>query len=125
MFSPNASSGHPEQVDHPAKARTLPLKEKPASILKNSFKIPGSDYSGPVVWIDYQQILIAGHQVIGIRLFRAGQYFIVLRIPVTKETIRSVHGLLASETLVTKELLRDRTKDREHEGPKLGKRRTR
>jgi len=49
----------------------------------------------------------------------------ILFQPLTKETIRSVPGLLASKTLVTKELLRERAKDREHEGPKLGKRRTR
>ena len=49
----------------------------------------------------------------------------ILFQPLTKEYIRSVHGLLASETSVTKELLQERAKDREHEEAKLGKPRTR
>jgi len=49
----------------------------------------------------------------------------ILFQPLTKETIRSVHGMLASETSVTKELLKERAKDREHEEAKLGKRRPR
>jgi AbrB family looped-hinge helix DNA binding protein len=49
----------------------------------------------------------------------------ILFQPLTKETIQGVHGLLASETSVTKELLQERARDREHEEAKLGKRRTR
>ncbi len=49
----------------------------------------------------------------------------ILFQPLTKETIRSAHGFLASETSVTKELLQERAKDREHEEAKLGKRRAR
>ena len=49
----------------------------------------------------------------------------ILFQPLTKETIRSVHGMLISETSVTKELLKERAQDREHEEAKLGKRRTR
>ncbi len=49
----------------------------------------------------------------------------ILFQPLTKETIRSVHGMLVSETSVTKELLKERAKDREHEEAKLGKHRTR
>jgi len=49
----------------------------------------------------------------------------ILFQPLTKEYIRSVHGLLASETSVTEELLQERARDREHEEAKLGKRRTR
>ena len=45
--------------------------------------------------------------------------------PLTKEYIRNVHGLLTSETSVTKELLQERANDREHEEAKLGKRRAR
>jgi AbrB family looped-hinge helix DNA binding protein len=45
--------------------------------------------------------------------------------PLTKETIRSVHGLLASQTSVTKELLKERAKDKAHEEKKIEKRRTR
>ena len=49
----------------------------------------------------------------------------ILFQPVTRETIRSVHGMLASGTSVTKELLQERAQDREHEEAKLGKRRAR
>jgi AbrB family looped-hinge helix DNA binding protein len=49
----------------------------------------------------------------------------ILFQPVTREYIRSVHGMLVSETSVTKELLQERAKDREHEEAKLGKRRAR
>jgi AbrB family looped-hinge helix DNA binding protein len=42
--------------------------------------------------------------------------------PVTKEYLKNVHGMLTSETSATKELLRDRAKDREHEEAKLEKR---
>ena len=45
--------------------------------------------------------------------------------PLTKETIRSVHGLLASQNSVTKELLKERAKDKEHEEAKIEKRRPR
>lgn len=49
----------------------------------------------------------------------------ILFQPQTKEFIRSVHGMLASETSVTKELLAERAKDKEHEEAKHAKRRTR
>jgi AbrB family looped-hinge helix DNA binding protein len=49
----------------------------------------------------------------------------ILFQPLTKEYVQSVYGMLASETSVTKELLRERVKDREHEEAKLGKRRAR
>jgi AbrB family looped-hinge helix DNA binding protein len=42
--------------------------------------------------------------------------------PVTKEYLKNVHGMLTSETSTTKELLRERAKDREHEEAKLEKR---
>jgi AbrB family looped-hinge helix DNA binding protein len=45
--------------------------------------------------------------------------------PVTKEYIRSVSGMLKSETSVTQELLKERAKDREREeakGAKVGAR---
>jgi AbrB family looped-hinge helix DNA binding protein len=45
--------------------------------------------------------------------------------PLTKETIRSVHGLLAVPASVTKELLKERAKDKEHEEAKIEKRRAR
>ncbi len=45
--------------------------------------------------------------------------------PLNKETIRSVHGLLTSKTPVTKELLKERAKDRRHEETELERRRTR
>ncbi|MDP2754134.1 MAG: AbrB/MazE/SpoVT family DNA-binding domain-containing protein [Nitrospirota bacterium] len=38
--------------------------------------------------------------------------------PVTKEYIRSLCGMLSSDTPVTKELLKERAKDREHEEAK-------
>lgn len=46
----------------------------------------------------------------------------ILFQPVTKEYIRSVHGMLTSETSVTEELLKERTKDMEREGKKSEKR---
>ena len=49
----------------------------------------------------------------------------ILFQPLTKEYIRSVHGLLASKSSVTEELLQERVKDREHEEANLGKRRAR
>ncbi len=36
----------------------------------------------------------------------------ILFRPVTKEYLKSLHGMLTSETSVTKELLEERTKDR-------------
>lgn len=45
----------------------------------------------------------------------------ILFQPVTKEYIRSVHGMLKSETSVTQELLKERAKDKEHEEAKLAK----
>ncbi len=42
--------------------------------------------------------------------------------PVTKEYLRSVHGMLKSETPVTKELLEERTRDKAREEAKLEKR---
>jgi len=41
--------------------------------------------------------------------------------PVTKEYIRSVHGMLKSETSVTQELLKERAKGREREAAKIEK----
>jgi AbrB family looped-hinge helix DNA binding protein len=46
----------------------------------------------------------------------------ILFQPVTREFIRSVHGMLTSETSATKELLKERAKDRNHEEAKLEKR---
>ena len=45
----------------------------------------------------------------------------ILFQPVTKEYIRSVCGMLKSETSVTQELLKERTKDKEREEAKLEK----
>jgi AbrB family looped-hinge helix DNA binding protein len=45
----------------------------------------------------------------------------ILFQPVTKEYIRSVCGMLKSETSVTQELLKERAKDREREEAKLEK----
>ncbi len=42
--------------------------------------------------------------------------------PVTKEYLKSVHGMLTSETSATKELLKERAKDREREEAKVEKR---
>jgi AbrB family looped-hinge helix DNA binding protein len=49
----------------------------------------------------------------------------ILFQPLTKEAIRKVHGMLASETSVTGELLKERARDKEHEEAKHAKRRTR
>jgi AbrB family looped-hinge helix DNA binding protein len=49
----------------------------------------------------------------------------ILFQPVTKEYIRNLCGMLTSETLVTKELLRERAKDGEHEEAQFEKRRAR
>lgn len=46
----------------------------------------------------------------------------ILFQPLTKETIRSVHGMLKSKTPVTKELLKERAKDKEHEDTRHEKR---
>ena len=45
----------------------------------------------------------------------------ILFQPVTKEYIRSVCGMLKSETSVTQELLKERARDREREEAKLEK----
>jgi len=45
----------------------------------------------------------------------------ILFQPVTKEYIRSVCGMLKSETSVTRELLKERAKDKELEEAKLEK----
>ncbi|MBI2265453.1 MAG: AbrB/MazE/SpoVT family DNA-binding domain-containing protein [Armatimonadetes bacterium] len=45
----------------------------------------------------------------------------ILFQPVTREYIRSVHGVLKSETLVTQELLQERAKDRAREEAGLEK----
>lgn len=45
----------------------------------------------------------------------------ILFQPVTREYIRSVCGILKSETSVTQELLKERAKDREREEAKLEK----
>jgi AbrB family looped-hinge helix DNA binding protein len=45
----------------------------------------------------------------------------ILFQPVTKEYIRSICGMLKSETAVTQELLKERAKDREREEAKLEK----
>ncbi len=42
--------------------------------------------------------------------------------PVTKEYVRSLCGMLKSETSVTKDLLREREKDRGHEEARIEKR---
>jgi len=42
--------------------------------------------------------------------------------PVTKEYLKNVHGMLTSETSATKELLKERAKERDHEEAKLEKR---
>ena len=45
----------------------------------------------------------------------------ILFQPVTKEYIRSVCGMLKSDTLVTEDLLKERAKDKEREEAKLEK----
>lgn len=49
----------------------------------------------------------------------------ILFQPVTKEYLKSVHGMLASETSMTKELLKERAKDKEREEAKIEKHRAR
>jgi AbrB family looped-hinge helix DNA binding protein len=49
----------------------------------------------------------------------------ILFQPVTKEYIRSVCGMLKSETSVTQELLKERAKDKEHEESRIEKLRAR
>jgi len=45
----------------------------------------------------------------------------ILLQPVTKEYVRSVHGMLASKTPATDDLLKDRMVDRAHEEANAGK----
>ncbi len=45
----------------------------------------------------------------------------ILFQPVTKEYIRNVHGMLKSETFVTKEPLKERARDKEQEEGKFEK----
>jgi len=49
----------------------------------------------------------------------------ILFQPVTKEYIRSVCGMLKSETSVTRELLKERTKEKEREEAKIERLRSR
>ncbi len=49
----------------------------------------------------------------------------ILFQPVTKEYLKSVHGMLKSETSMTKELLKERAKDREREEARIEKHRAR
>ena len=49
----------------------------------------------------------------------------ILFQPVTKEYIRSVCGMLKSETSATQELLKERSKDKQREDEKLEKLRSR
>ncbi len=49
----------------------------------------------------------------------------ILFQPLTKETIRSVCGMLKSKSSVTQELLKERAKDRDREGTRHEKRRAR
>jgi AbrB family looped-hinge helix DNA binding protein len=45
----------------------------------------------------------------------------ILFQPVTKDYLKSVHGMLTSETSMTKELLKERAKDRDREEAKIEK----
>ncbi len=45
----------------------------------------------------------------------------ILFQPVTKEYVRSIHGMLKSQTSVTQALLKERAKDKEREEAKLAK----
>jgi AbrB family looped-hinge helix DNA binding protein len=49
----------------------------------------------------------------------------ILFQPITKEYIRSVHGMLTSETSATKELLKERARDKEREEARIEKFRAR
>jgi len=49
----------------------------------------------------------------------------ILFQPVTREYLKSVHGMLASETSVTQDLLKERAKDKKREEAKVEKRRAR
>ena len=49
----------------------------------------------------------------------------ILFQPVTKEYLKSVHGMLTSETSTTKELLKERARDKEREEAKIEKFRAR
>jgi AbrB family looped-hinge helix DNA binding protein len=61
----------------------------------------------------------------GMKVYFIEQNDEILFQPLSRETIRSVHGLLTSNTSVTKELLKERAKDREHEEAKIKNRRPR
>jgi AbrB family looped-hinge helix DNA binding protein len=61
----------------------------------------------------------------GVKVFFIERNNEILFQPQTNEAIRKVHGMLASETSVTKELLKERAKDKTREEAKLAKRRTR
>jgi AbrB family looped-hinge helix DNA binding protein len=61
----------------------------------------------------------------GIKVYFIERDHEILFQPVTKEYLQSVHGMLTSETSATKDLLNQRTKDKEQEEAKVGKRRTR
>jgi AbrB family looped-hinge helix DNA binding protein len=49
----------------------------------------------------------------------------ILFQPVTKEYLKSVHGMLTSETSATQELLKERAKDKEREEARIEKYRSR
>jgi AbrB family looped-hinge helix DNA binding protein len=49
----------------------------------------------------------------------------ILFQPVTKEYLKSVHGMLTSATSATEELLKERAKDKEREEARLEKHRAR
>jgi AbrB family looped-hinge helix DNA binding protein len=49
----------------------------------------------------------------------------ILFQPVTKEYLKSVHGMLTSETSATKELLKERARDKEREEAGIEKHRAR
>jgi AbrB family looped-hinge helix DNA binding protein len=49
----------------------------------------------------------------------------ILFQPVTKEYLKSVHGMLTSETSATKELLKERARDKEREEVGIEKHRAR
>ncbi len=49
----------------------------------------------------------------------------ILFQPVTKEYLKSVHGMLTSASSATEELLKERAKDKEREEAGIEKRRTR
>jgi AbrB family looped-hinge helix DNA binding protein len=61
----------------------------------------------------------------GVKVFFIERQDEILFQPLTKEYIRSVHGMLTSKTSVTQELLNERKKEIDHEEAKLEKRRPR